>query len=225
MENGIVPDLFVTTDPRGMPQNFKHANDETIYLLASRVSPDDFKTLGGRQVVLWHADSVDYENDELEGKMRIGGGTTSGLRAVNLAYLMGFRKLIFYGIDSCLDKDKCKRWDSGPMKDETKTIDVIVGGETFICNMAMAQQANEFQNIWDIMPDLKIESRGDGLISAILKQRIKQGIDTENIHRSGPPPAGGSSSISPFHTEKGFKASIHNDAEDRSASYYTSGFD
>lgn len=189
MEHGITPDLFVTTDPRGMPQNFKRLNDTTIYMLASRVATCDFKTLSGRQVVLWHADSVDYENEELSNRMRIGGGTTSGLRAINLAYLMGFRKLILYGFDSCLGKNKDKRYNSGPLNDETVTIDVIVGGQSFLCNMAMAQQAQDFQCIWDVMPDLHIESIGPGLITAILKQRELEGITRErnykSVHRNG----------------------------------------
>lgn len=203
MENGITPDLFVTADPRGMPQNFKRLNDTTIYMLASRCAPEDFKTLGGRQVVLWHSDSVGYENAELGARMRIGGGTTSGLRAVNLAYLMGFRHLVFYGFDSCLDENKAKRWNSGPMLDETKTIDVIVGGRSFICNMAMAQQAQDFQSIWEVMPDIHIESKGDGLITAILNQRESQGITNENFHRSRQETESSSSGISSLYSEKG----------------------
>jgi hypothetical protein len=53
------------------------------------------------------------------------------------------------------------------------TIDVYVGKHKrkFTCNMAMAQQANEFQLIYGVMPDITIEAKGDGLIAEILKTR------------------------------------------------------
>jgi hypothetical protein len=41
----------------------------------------------------------------------------------------------------------------------------------FICNAAMAQQANEFQMIFTVMPDITVEAKGPGLIAAILAER------------------------------------------------------
>jgi hypothetical protein len=35
----------------------------------------------------------------------------------------------------------------------------------------MAQQANEFQLVFSVMPDITIEARGDGLIAEILRVR------------------------------------------------------
>lgn len=178
VENGIIPNLFLTTDPRPMPQNFKHINDETVYLIASRCSEETFDTLKGRHILLWHAWSPNFEEEYLRGRMCVGGGTTSGLRAVNVAYLLGYRKFKLYGMDSCLGDKKQKRWDSGPMFDEIKTVDVHVGGREFLCNMAMAKQAEEFQMIYDIMPDVTIEAYGDGLIAAIIAERKKLGYHT-----------------------------------------------
>jgi len=178
MEKGITPDMFLTTDPRPMPQNFKHINDETLYMIASRCHKDTFDTLKGRRVLLWHAWMDSPETDEVLGDNRIaiGGGTTSGLRAITVGYVQGFRKFHLYGMDSCLDSKKAKRWDSGPLGKNTKTIDVIVGGETFLCNMAMAQQADDFQQTYDVMPDASIKAFGGGLIAAIIEQRVKRGF-------------------------------------------------
>lgn len=180
IERGITPDLFLTVDPRPMPQNFKHVNDETVYIVASRCHPETFKTLEGRRVLLWHAWSDNTEGDflaSLKGKIAIGGGSTSGLRAINVAYLLGFKRVHLYGMDSCL-KNNFKRWnDTKPLNgEEVSTTDVIVGNKQFFCNMAMAQQANEFQSIYEVMPDITIESFGDGLLSAILEERRKQGL-------------------------------------------------
>jgi hypothetical protein len=50
-------------------------------------------------------------------------------------------------------------------------VDVIVNGRTFYCNGAMAQQANEFQELFSTFPGIQIEAAGDGLIAAILEAR------------------------------------------------------
>jgi hypothetical protein len=49
-----------------------------------------------------------------------------------------------------------------------------VGGPTgkkFNCNMAMAQQANEFQKLFEVMPDLNLNVKGPGLIAEIMRVR------------------------------------------------------
>jgi hypothetical protein len=105
------------------------------------------------------------------GKLAIGGGTTSGLRAINIGYIMGFRKFFLYGYDSCNSPDGRKRF-TGELPG--LTVDVWVGGadgKKFNCNAAMAQQANEFQKLFEVMPDLQIEVIGPGLIAEIMRCR------------------------------------------------------
>ena len=102
--------------------------------------------------------------------MAVGGGTTSGMRAINIGYLLGYRKFVLYGYDSCNRADGIKRF-TGEMTGPT--MDVYVGpeGKKFTCNAAMAQQANEFQMIYSVMPDITVEAVGPGLIAAIIKER------------------------------------------------------
>ena len=180
VKNGTIPDLFLTCDPRGMPENFNHINEKTIYLLSSRCAPSDVDLVLSqtKNVVTWHSGGAEKENEILGDRMAVGGGTTSGLRAINMAYLMGFRKVILYGMDSCLDDNKAKRYNSGPLKKETLVVDVKVGDKTFWCNGAMAQQAQDFQSIWDIMPDLHVEVVGGGLLAAIIEERKQEGLIT-----------------------------------------------
>lgn len=180
VERGILPDLFLTTEPRDRLYQVKHKNKHTVYLIASRCPPSLFDHLKDCNVLLWHAWMDKPETDELiaMSKIGIGGGTTSGLRAVNVAYVLGFRNIRMYGMDSCLDEKGQKRADEGTMADEVKKIDVTVGGKTFLCNMAMAQQADDFQSLYDIMPDMHIEVIGGGLLAAIIEERERQGFKT-----------------------------------------------
>jgi uncharacterized Rossmann fold enzyme len=174
-EQGIVPELFLTVDPRDLRHNLRHKNEDTIYLLASRVAPEVFDHLKDCRVMLWHSAGHPSEMPVFEGTgvKKIGGGSTSGLRAIAVTYLMGFRKMLLFGFDSCNDAEGRKRFDSGTV---TVNTDVIVGGRTFVCSMAMAAQANEFQmSTYGMLPGLHLEVKGDGLIAAMLEERRKAG--------------------------------------------------
>lgn len=177
-ENLLPPDLFVSIDPRDtIIANTKRKNDRTVYLLASRCSPGLFDHLAGHKALVWHAWSTeDYEMQPLKGKFAIGGGTTSGMRAIQIGYVLGFRKFSIYGLDSCLDSDGATKRFSG--EKSGRTISVIVGeaGRAFICNMAMAQQAKEAQNLCAIMPDATFQFHGDGLLAAIWEERRRRGL-------------------------------------------------
>jgi len=169
----IIPAIFVSVEPRVRPINNPHP--DTVFLLASRCNPELFESLKDYQVVLWHSWSIGYENDAHNGHMAIGGGTTSGLRAINIGYTLGFHNFHLYGFDSCLIEGE-KRLGQGPIDQQVTTTDVIVGGKRFVCNLAMAQQADDFQYIYEFLPGIHVESFGDGLITAILNERAKQGL-------------------------------------------------
>lgn len=176
VRNGVEPTFWLTIDPRPRVEQLQEKTNETIYLVASRCHPAIFERLKDDRVVLWHSFGGDSENKFLEGKVKgqIGGGTTSGLRAMAVAYVMGFRRFVLYGFDSCLGPDqKTKRFDGS---ETGKTIDIIVNGKKFLSNMAMAQQANEFQLAYTMMPDITVEAKGDGLIAEILKARRERGL-------------------------------------------------
>jgi 6-hydroxymethylpterin diphosphokinase MptE-like protein len=175
-EHDLIPDFYVALDPRDRRNCIQRKNKKTLYLMASRNHPDSWQHLKGCNVILWHPWSSEKENEQLRGRTFIGGGTTSGLRALSLGYCMGYRKFILYGYDSCLAGDgKTKRFTGETVEEP---IDVIVDGRKFLANIAMAAQANEFQMIYKMIPDITIESRGDGLISAILAQRRRKGLPT-----------------------------------------------
>jgi uncharacterized Rossmann fold enzyme len=173
VSQGITPDLFLTVDPRPMPQNVTKPQQETIFLLASRVNQELYQRLNGFRVMVWHSWSTENECNEFKGRFAIGGGTTSGLRAINVGYVLGYRNFSLYGMDSCLAADgKTKRFSG---EESGKIVDVIIGGETFLCNGAMAQQAQEFQTLYNVMPDLHIKAYGNGLLARILLERERLG--------------------------------------------------
>ena len=172
VENGVAPDLWVNLDPRDRTSGIQRLNDHTTYMPASRCPPSTFDHLKGRNVLLWHSWAEGPEMEAIgPNRIAIGGGTTSGLRAINIGYVLGFRHFTLYGYDSCNRADGVKRFTgetTGP------SVDVYVGGpggRKFNCNAAMAQQANEFQKLFDVMGDIKLNVKGPGLIAEIMRVR------------------------------------------------------
>lgn len=181
VEHGFEPDLFLTVDPRDLRHNVRKETENTVYLLASRCSPLLFDHLKDRRVMIWHAAGSKEEEQaakECGVKMLLGGNSTSGLRAVVVAYTLGFRSVVMYGMDSCNAKDGVTKRVDGSLTGQS--IDVHVGktGLHFITNIAMAQQAQDFQHLWTIMPDLRLQIVGGGLLSAILDERKRLGMPT-----------------------------------------------
>lgn len=173
IENDIEPDLFLSIDPRDRRNNVQKETENTVYLLASRCCPELFEHLKDRKVMLWHAASSEEENQILNGKYRIGGLSTSGLRAVNVGVFLGYRNFVMYGMDSCNAADGITKRVDGSLTGQRQ--DVIVGGRKFICNVAMAKQAYDFQYLYVIAPGIHIDVKGDGLLAAIVAERKKQG--------------------------------------------------
>ena len=190
IDNGVMPDLFVSCEPRDRP--LRHVSDTCCYMLASRCSPSLFDQLQGKRVIMWHSLAskpgfippvkakiewddlnVEEECEAFRGKpISIGGGSTSGLRAVTIAYqLFGFRNIHLYGFDSCLASDRKTKRFTGEDVGNGIVVDVIVGGRRFWCNGAMAAQASEFQDVINSMPGVNLKIKGDGLLAAILKAR------------------------------------------------------
>jgi len=108
-------------------------------------------------------------------RVAVGGGSTSGLRAIALGWFMGFRNFILYGFDCCVNENGHKRFnDERPVP----TVPPIwVDGKKFICNAAMAAQLNEFQKAtYGWLSDIHFECRGDGALAALLEGRRKAGM-------------------------------------------------
>jgi uncharacterized Rossmann fold enzyme len=175
VNNDIIPNFFLTVDPRPMPQNVTKPQPETIYLLASRVNPELFDRLQGFNVMLWHSyGNVDEHPFYKDSRAIYGGASTSGLRAVTIAYIMGFRNITLYGMDSCLAADRLTKRFTGEYAGQV--IDVIVGDRTFYCNGAMAQQAKEVQEYPQFLEGLHLDFKGDGLLAAIWAERKRLGL-------------------------------------------------
>ena len=201
IDNGIEPHFGLAVDPleKIHKENFLREAKECIYFIASQCHPTLFDSLiaRGEQVIIWHllTDNLLKWSNEKDSPIyqhyMIPGGSTSGLRAIVLAYSMGFRKFHLFGYDSCLspakpnDKTPTLRKVNGEVcegKDEKgreKAIKVFIGGKEFLADRAMASQATEFQDLlkslWKPTDPFTVRGYGKGMIQTIIRERYKEG--------------------------------------------------
>jgi hypothetical protein len=180
LERGIKPDAQIVLDAREFNKRFVEPHVESCkYLLASQCHPELVKTAmapGGKNVFLWHSGQENVQEamrevygDEPHEYYPVLGGMTVVLRSLPLLIMMGYRKFVIYGFDSCLMGEQHHAY-SQPENDYNVTVDVTCGDRTFTCHAWQATQAFEFVELQQLIGDLcEMEVKGDGLIAHIIK--------------------------------------------------------
>ena len=169
VERGIVPDFHVDCDPRAhKAQMLKKPQKETKYLMASVCHPDFWAVLKGQNVKVWHL----VNGDDLETvawvaqhhpegmESLIGGGSSVGMRAMNVSAALGFRRFDIYGMDCSFTKNRHAGAHTG--KEQTKIL-VRVGLRTFQTTQQMLHAAIEMEKFLETQ-DAEVVFYGDGLM-------------------------------------------------------------
>tara|TARA_R110000868_G_scaffold176513_3_gene414239 strand:- start:10078 stop:11724 length:1647 start_codon:yes stop_codon:yes gene_type:complete len=191
IEQGVVPDYALAIDPQEHRWNcFKRKNARVNYMIASQCHAAMFDHLRGLNVTIWHP-YVMKEQKRPRNRMLVGGGTTSGLRAISLFYVLGYRHFALFGFDSCCDNGVLRvNGDLPKAGDELNEVRIERDGETFYCTPSMALQAEHFQDYYDWIPDAHFYGYGHGLIQTIIKKRAENATELQAIH-DAPPAANG----------------------------------
>jgi uncharacterized Rossmann fold enzyme len=206
IEKGVVPHIALGVDPQAKIKSaFSRKRKEVTYFLASQVHPEVFDYLSDQRVVLWHLfTGKEKEKELLKNKLKVGGGSTSGMRGLTVAYLMGFRKLHLYGYDSCIRTDLLKvtgekvkgieewmdkareaignrpveelfQWLTHNHGREVPILRLHVEGKDFWADKAMAAQATEFEMMLNVLQGAQVKAYGEGLIQHLVQTGAKAG--------------------------------------------------
>jgi hypothetical protein len=189
VENDIVPDAICFLDISPEVMGFiSEPPTEALYLVASIVNPEVLDALKDRNVILWHCcygegrnkDQADIitEYPNKPGSL-IGGGNTIGVRCLNLGYLMGFRSIHYYGLDSSLADDGADHAYTKHSGQEPEAVTVTLNNKDYRCSPWMATQAQEFEFYYRQFSNLgtKITVHGEGLIPDIWRSiRFRQSL-------------------------------------------------
>lgn len=162
----IVPDYCVLLDGIAEAVDWlQNPQQATTYLLASQNHPAMFEHLRDYEVQLWHAMGIDGIPDH---EPSVGGGPTTVLRCLELAFLMGFWDQHFFGLDSCyLDDGTTHAYDDwSPPKQMDLTVESRKGSRTFKTDLGMIGQAEVFIATMNERKHLmRATVHGDNLIS------------------------------------------------------------
>jgi uncharacterized Rossmann fold enzyme len=181
ISQGVIPDYALAIDPQEHRISFYKPHKAVEYMIASQCHKAMFDNLEGHKVTIWHP-YVMKGQDRPKNAMLIGGGTTSGLRAISLFYVLGYRHFALFGFDSCLTGDTLRINGSGLKEGDTLTeVRIEQDGETFYCNPSMALQAEHFQTYYDYLPDAHFYGFGHGLIQAIIKKREQNAVELQGM--------------------------------------------
>ena len=175
MSNGIIPQYAVAADPK--PERatiFKWLNDNTIYLCASQCHPDMWEYMRGYKVIIWHSETnlLHRNLDDFKDTPLVPGGSTTGLRALVLAYLLGFRKLELFGFDSCVAEDGEYKIGS---EDRDNEVDVFIGEKKYRAALSMVPQVQDLMPTLQLIPGVKVNAHGEGYFQEVLRQGKAQG--------------------------------------------------
>lgn len=182
LDHGIEPDIVSFLDHD--EEVLKFIPDEYggwVYLLASMVSPNVADAVVGCEALMWHAEIPERKQEQKvilrahpdKPASLIGGGNTCAMRMLNIGYLLGFRKIHFYGLDSCHAQDgRDHAYSHDGIVEEPEGRVIHRGDNSYVCSLAMIKQAMEFDFYYNQFTKLgcSIIVHGTGLIPDIWQE-------------------------------------------------------
>lgn len=173
IKRGVVPHAWINSDP--LPIVAQYVSDphpDVTYYIGSHSHRFVFETLASSRAVLWHgeilADTREIVEQNPIGKMRtfVMGGSNGAMRAPFIGDDLGYRKFIYFGVDSSVESE-AEQLRIGP------SVEVKCAGRTWVVPSNHVRQALELERIVQCMPEWHIEVRGEGLLAAMLAELQK----------------------------------------------------
>jgi uncharacterized Rossmann fold enzyme len=163
LENQITPDYQILLDARA-ENAFFVVPDPTVKFIASQCDPRTWKKGG----IGFHAMQTSYMHLIEHEEMLVGGGSTVGLKAIAIAYALGFRNFHLFGFDSSYSEDSHHAYPQS-LNDKERRMEVKCGGKTFTCAPWMVTQAEEFKELARVLVEMgcTFSIHGEGLIPSI----------------------------------------------------------
>ena len=176
----VIPDYHVDCDPREhKARMLKRPQDSTTYFMATVCHPTFWEVLKGFKIRLWHLiNGNDLEtvawvmanHPDGAGSM-IGGGSSVGMRAMNVMAALGYRRFRVFGMDNSFTTNR----HAGPhLGKEQDKIFVRAGDRTFQTTRQMLQAAIEMEEFIKTQ-DAEVAFYGDGLMqetALLLREKV-----------------------------------------------------
>lgn len=153
-QHGVRFDAILLMDAR--PENAEFVKDgpDVDYYIAAMCHPSVFEALEGKRVFVWHPDQAQQEERAImeanrpERGFLIPGGGFIGLRALILAFVMGYRKFHLYGYDSCVSNGRHHAYPQS-LNDNDRRMQFYMLGKYYEGAPWMGRQTHEFKDVHD----------------------------------------------------------------------------
>jgi hypothetical protein len=170
LDQGIVPWGHVLLDPKEWVADYVgRPRKDVRYFLASQCHDETFNALKDFPVFLWHAGQDFDEGAEPNGYLRekwprrpwfvVPGGTTVGLRAMQLGHTMGADHFHLFGLDSSRAAGKMHAYEKPEAPDaESGMLALKFRGKKYLfdTNAHMARQQMDFDKFIEDLPKNRI---------------------------------------------------------------------
>lgn len=144
-ENGIFADGHVMLDAREENAEFVPTRNTPKKYYASQCHPKVFGK--GGDITIWHRFMDEImpvlQKNGIESSL-VGSGTTVGINAIPVAYLLGYREISLYGYDSSYMHDKNHAYEQ-KINENERIIEVKMNGKKFQASPWMVRQVEEFR--------------------------------------------------------------------------------
>lgn len=174
-ESGIQPDGHVICDARSENVDFvPPPEDKTVLCFYASQTHRSVRKAAGDRLTTWHRFSDVYKEvvgDHPSKEVFVGGGSTVGLLAISVGYILGFRNFLIFGMDSSYAEDSHHAYRQS-LNDDEYTVNAIVNDRQFKAAPWMVQQAEEFMRMADHMKAIgcRLTVYGEGLIPYLASQ-------------------------------------------------------
>ena len=191
MDNGVRPDYHVMSDARMDNAAFVPKYAECLY--ASQVHPAVFEKAqeNCNDIMIWHPmhEGIgEVIGPDERNYAVIGCGSTTGLKTIGIAFIMGYRNMHLYGFDSSYEEGAHHAYKQ-ELNDSSKVIEVMVNGVKFSTSPWMVTQVDEFKELASILvaeENCLITVHGYGLLPYVASIMSKPAIeDTDAVEIDG----------------------------------------
>ena len=172
-ENGIRADYQVILDPRPYNKDFVTERWADELLLCSQIHPETIAQAQaiGYPIRLWHP-GVDGLRAAIPEKnpLLVSVTLTVGLSVLSLAHVFGHRELHLFGYDSSHAAGASHAYEQ-KINANDEMVRVCFDSQVFYSSLAMAGQANQFRQLYDMLANegTRVIVYGDGLIPAMYR--------------------------------------------------------
>lgn len=175
IDNGIGVNFCLVMDPAPGCLRFVEGLD-VPFLIASQVAPSvlDYLVEHKREIALFHLDMPGAGEIVPEGVPLVGAKVCAGISAPLLLYVMGYRDIHLFGVDSS-DREAAHVYETaGP--DRPQSIEVWVRDRRFFTNGPMRAQAEAFPEIANLLIEggAQVSVHGDGLLPAYVQAILEE---------------------------------------------------